>query len=122
FTSPSNSANTVLIFTFQPFPGVLTLGTADPSRTYEIHVNNTNPLDGSDNFDFQVTYGAPDDNGVQSVTLRGRPGTNFPPNGILAQGSTGQNLPIAGGGMFRSGIQDEPGFFDAGAFSQALAA
>src|SRR5205814_7052772 len=115
FTSPSNSANTVLIFTFQPFPGVLTPGTADPSRTYDIHINNTNPLDGSDNLDFQVTYGAADANGVQSVTLRGRPSVNFPPNGILAQGQTGQNLPIAGGGTMASGIFDDPFFFDAGA-------
>jgi hypothetical protein len=123
FKSPQTATNTVLIFTFQPFPGVLTPSTADPTLTYTIHVNTTNPLDGSDNLDFQVTYGAPDANGVQSVTLQGQPSASFPPNGILAQGSTGQNIPIFGGaGMFRSGIQDEPGFFDAGAFSNALAA
>jgi streptogramin lyase len=120
FQSPSNANNTVLIFNFQPFPGALTPSTADPTHTYEIHLNNTNPLNGSDNFDFQVTYGAPDANGVQGVTLRGLPSANFPPNGILAQGVTGQNIPIKGGGMFRSGIQDEPGFFDAGAFNNYL--
>jgi streptogramin lyase len=122
FVSPSNAANTVLIFNFQPFPGALTPSTADPNLTYDIHVDNSNPLDAIDNLDFQVTYGAPDANGVQSVTLRGLPSGKFPPNGILAQGSTGQNIPIAGGGMFRSGIQDEPGYFDAGAFSRAVAA
>ena len=53
FVSPSNSANTVLIFDFQPFPGVLTPSTADPTKTYEIHINNTSPLDGSDNLDFR---------------------------------------------------------------------
>jgi streptogramin lyase len=117
FVSPSNSSNTVLIFNFQPFAGAVTPNTADPTETYEIHVNNTNPLDGSDNLDFQVTYGAPDASGVQSVTLTGLPSAS-----ILAQGKTGQNIPITGGGMFRSGLQDEPGFFDAGAFSNAVAA
>src|SRR5262249_54306821 len=71
---------------------------------------------------FQVTYGAPDANGVQSVTLRGLPSAVFPPDGILAQGLTGRNVPTTfPGGLFRSGIQDEPGFFDAGRFSTALA-
>jgi hypothetical protein len=116
FVSPSNANNTVLIFNFQPFPGVLTPSTADPTQTYTIHhVNNTSPLDGSDNLDFQVTYGTPNANGVQSVTLTG------PANTVLAQGLTGQNISILGGGTFRSGIQDEPGFFDAGAFSNYLA-
>lgn len=117
FRSPSNAANTVLIMTFQPFAGALTPDTADPDLTYEIHVNN-----GSDTLVFQVVYGAPDASGVQSVTLKGVPSASFPPNGILAQGVTGQNLPVAGGGQFRSGIQDEPGFFDAGAFAKGVAA
>src|SRR5207245_7414798 len=86
FRSPANANNTVLILTFQAFAGALTPATADPSQTYDIHINNTNPLDGSDNLDFQVTYGAADANGVQSVALRGRPSVNFPPNGLLAPG------------------------------------
>src|SRR5437763_15074793 len=71
--------------------------------------------------DLQATYGVHGANGVQRVTLRGLPSSKLPPTGILAQGVTGQNLPIRGGGTFRSGIQDEPGFFDAGAFGNYLA-
>jgi hypothetical protein len=122
FKSPQTATNTVLIFNFQPFPGVLTPNSADPNLTYTIHVNTANPLDGSDNLDFQVNYGAPDASGVQHVTLRGLPAASFPPDGILAQGMTGQNIPILGGGMFRSAIQDDPFFFDSGAFSSAVAA
>jgi hypothetical protein len=122
FVSPSNSSNTVLILTFQPFPGVLTPTTADPTQTYDIHIDRSNPLDSVEEITFRVTFGAPDSNGVQSVTLTGLPTANFPPNGILATGKTGQNIPIRGNGMFRSAIQDDPFFFDAGAFGQAVAA
>ncbi|HYV39419.1 MAG TPA: DUF4331 family protein [Gemmataceae bacterium] len=121
FRSPGNAANTVFAMTFQPFPGVLTPDTADPDLTYEIHIDVTG--DGQADLVFQVTYGAPDANGVQSVTLRALPSANFPPNGILAQGETGQNIATTvAGGLFRSGIQDEPGFFDAGAFNNKITA
>jgi hypothetical protein len=59
FRSPSNANNTVLIFNFQPFPGVITPNTADPNLTYEIHVNNANPLDGSDNLDRSPARSSP---------------------------------------------------------------
>lgn len=118
FRSPSNAANTVFIMTFQPFPGALTPDTADPNLTYEIHLDVTG--DAQNDLVFQVNYGTPDANGVQSVTLKGSPSASFPPNGILAQGTTGEDIPITGGGTFRSGIQDDPGFFDAGRFDTAV--
>jgi len=122
FVSPSTAGNTVLILTFQPFPGVLSPTTTDPTQTYDIHIDNSNPPDAIEEITFRVTYGAPDTNGVQPVTLSGLPAAKFPPNGILATGKTGQNIPIRGGGMFRSAIHDDPFFFDAGAFGQAVAA
>ena len=123
FKSPSNASNTVLTFTFQPFPGVLTPATTDPTQTFDIHIDNSNPLDAIEEITFRVTYGAPDSNGIQPVTLRGLPTAKFPPNGIIASGKTGQNIPIFGGtGMFRSAIHDDPFFFDAGAFNAAIAA
>ena len=122
FQSPSNATNTVLVLTFQPFPGVLTPTTADPTQTYDIHIDVSNPLDAIEELTFRVTYGAPDNTGAQPVTLRGLPTAKFPPNGILASGKTGQNLAIRGGGMFVSAIYDDPFFFDAGAFNAAVAA
>jgi hypothetical protein len=56
------------------------------------------------------------------VTLTGIAPSNPLVNGVLAQGKTGQNLSIPGGGMFRSAIQDDPFFFDAGAFNRTIAA
>src|SRR5262249_29698294 len=116
---PGNAADTVFVMTFQPFPGVLTPATADSDLTYEIHIDVTG--DAQADLVFQTTYGTPDANGVQSVTLRGLPSASFPPNGIIAQGFTGQTVPtVFPGGQFRSSIQDEPGFFDAGRFNQAV--
>jgi hypothetical protein len=112
FRSPTNANNTVLIFTFQPFPGNLSPATADQSQFFDVKIDRTG--DAVEDVTFRVTLGAPDENGVQPVTLRGLPSTLFPPTGILARGMTGQNLPIAGGGMFRCAIQDDPFFFDAG--------
>ena len=123
YVSPSNPANTVLTLTFQPFPGVLSPATTDPTQTYDIHIDNSNPLDAIEEITFRVTYGAPDASGVQPVTLRGLPSAKFPPNGIIASGKTGQNIPIFGGtGMFRSAIHDDPFFFDSGAFTSAITA
>jgi hypothetical protein len=64
-----------------------------------------------------MTFGAPDGNGSQAVTLRGLPSTRFPPTGILASGRTGQNLTVRGGGMFRAALFDDPFIFDAVAFT-----
>jgi hypothetical protein len=108
---------------FQPFPGVLAPASADPTQQYDIKIDNSNPLDAQEEITFRVTYGAPDSNGVQDVTLTGISASNPAVNGILAQGKTGQNIPILGGtGMFRSAAQDDLAFFDAGAFNNLIAA
>src|SRR5262249_12292087 len=128
FRSPANANNTVLIMDFQPFPGNLAPEAADPTQQYEINIDNHDILAATQDITFRVTYGAPDANDVQPVTLSeilaSNPGVSIP----LAQGRTGGNaptgvsLPIAGGGMFRSGIHDEPFFFDKGAFDKFIAA
>src|SRR5207253_1817695 len=78
--------------------------------------------DAVEDITFRVTFGAPAQSGVQSVTVRALPSSKFPPTGIVARGNTGQNIPIAGGGMFRAAIHDDPFFFDAGGFSSFIAA
>jgi len=82
------------------------------------------PLVVSDDITFRVTFGPPDGTGVQDVTLRGIPAARFPPNGILAQGKTRQNLPVrvpsGTGAMFRAGEQDDPFRFDAAGFNLLL--
>src|SRR5262245_16755952 len=128
FQSPANPNNTVFVFTFQPFPGnvnPMASTATDPSQFFDIKIDTTG--DAVEDITFRITFGPPDANSVQDVTLRGLPSTKFPPTGILARGRTGTtaplgvNIPIAGGGMFRCGIHDDPFFFDAGAFSTFVA-
>jgi hypothetical protein len=118
FRSPTNANNTVFIFTFQPFPGNLTQSTIDPNTIFDIKIDTTG--DAVEDITLRMTVGLPDAKGVQPVLLRGLPSSKFPPTGILARGTTGSNVPVAGGGMFRVGIHDDPFFFDAGAFSTFL--
>ena len=120
FQAPGNVNNTVMVFDVQPFPGVLTPAFFDPSLTFDIKLDNTG--DAVEDITFRITFGPPDAAGVQDVTLRALPSTKFPPTGILARGKTGTNIPIAGGGMFRAAIQDDPFFFDAGQFGLFAAA
>jgi len=122
FQSPSNAKNTVIVFTLSPFPGGGggTPTTFDPTVTCDIQVDNNG--DAIENLTFRTTFGQPDGNGVQAVTCRALPSTKFGPTGIVARGKTGANLPVAGGGMFRAAIQDDPFFFDATGFGQFVAA
>jgi hypothetical protein len=120
FRSPSNASNTVFVFTQQPFPGNITPPTYDPTTIFDIKIDTNG--DGIEDITFRTTFGPPDAMGVQDVTMRALPSTKFPPTGIVARGKTGKNIPVTGGGMFRAAIQDDPFFFDAGAFGQFVAA
>jgi hypothetical protein len=114
----ANFGNTVIITTISPFAGVLTPTTFDPRLYFDVKVDNNG--DGIEDFTLRTTFSAPDANGVQDVTLRGLPAIKFPNGGILARGKTGDNIPIAGGGMFRAANHDDPFFFDSGAFTTLI--
>lgn len=120
FRSPANANNTVFVFTVQPFPGNITPATFDPNTIFDFRIDKNGDM--IEDLTLRVTFGAPDANGVQDVTMRALPSTAFPPTGIVARGKTGQNIPVTGGGMFRAAIQDDPFFFDAGGFSAFVAA
>src|SRR5262249_55085441 len=122
FRSPANANNTVLIMDFQPFPGVLAPTSVDPTQQYDIKIDNHDVLGATEDITLRTTYSTADVNGVQDVTLSeilaSNPGVSIP----LAHGRTGTtaplgaNIPITGGGTFRSGIHDDPLFFDQAAF------
>jgi hypothetical protein len=118
FRSPANASNTVFVVTLSPFAGVTTPGTFDTALVLDIRVDSNG--NGIENLTFRTTFGPPDANGIQDVTVRALPSGKFPPTGIVARGKTGTNIPIAGGGMFRAAIQDDPFFFDAVGFNQLL--
>jgi hypothetical protein len=120
FTSPANAANTVMAITLSPFAGATTPATFDQSAIFDFKISNRDLINTTDDITFRVTFGAADIAGVQDVTLRALPASKFPPTGILAKGKTGQNIPVAGGGMFRAAIHDDPFVFDAVAFNQLL--
>jgi hypothetical protein len=115
FNSPATPTNTVMAMTVSPFTGTLTPTVFDQRLFFDIKLDNNG--DAIEDMTFRVTFSAPDDSGVQQVTLRGLPAAKFPNNGILAKGKTGQNLPIAGGGTFRAANHDDPFFFDAQGFT-----
>jgi hypothetical protein len=119
FKSPATATNTVLAMTFCPFAGAVTPVTFDETAAVELKVDNDG--DAVEELTFRITFSPPDANGVQQVTLRGLPAVNFPNDGILAKGSTNQNIPVAGGGLFRAGYVDDPFFFVSGSvFTQFL--
>jgi hypothetical protein len=114
FQSPSDAANTVFIMTVSPFSTATTPAVFDPSLTYEVRIATTDLINTSDDFTGRVNFGFPDGSGAQDVTFTDAGGD------VLAQGRTGQNLPIDGGGLFRAGEQDDPFFFDAAGFTALL--
>lgn len=120
FRSPANANNTVFVFTVAPFPGNLIPAPFDPALYYDIRIATTDVVNVTDDITFRVSFGPPDVNNIQDVLLRGLPVARFAPIGILAQGKTGTNLSVAGGGLFRAGVQDDPFFFDLGAFNSFI--
>lgn len=119
FVSPTNPANTVMILTVAPFAGASTPAFFQHQKTrFEIVLDNTGDL--KPDLAFSVSFGPPDELGSQHVALLGLPKKAFPGGHVLAEGATNTNLPVAGGGQFRSGIFDDPFFFDASGFAALL--
>lgn len=113
FQSPADPTRTVLVMGVNPLAGVLNDGTFNPNASYEFHLDNNG--DAKSDMIGRVTFSAPDVNGNQRVTLRGR----FAGGRVmLASGWTDQNIPIkvGGGGTLRAGVFDDPFFFDLNAF------
>ncbi|MFQ3578305.1 MAG: DUF4331 family protein, partial [Verrucomicrobiia bacterium] len=119
FQAPGNANHTVMIFTVSPFAGNLTPTTFDQNLVYDFKIDNTG--DAIENITFRVTFGPPNTQGVQTVTVRGLPLNRFPPTGRIARGNTGTNIPVTGGGLFRAAVHDDPFFFDAAGFNAFIA-
>src|SRR3972149_1164926 len=108
FQSPANAANTVLIMTVNPLAGMLNNGTFHPDASYDLPIDTNG--DAKEDLMYRITFSAPDASLVQDVRLR-LVGAGAG-SGVLASGQTGQNIPVAGGGMLRAGVFDDPFFFD----------
>src|SRR5688572_15775906 len=104
FRSPTNANNTVFVLTLGRCPGTATSAAFDPEAAIDIKLaTRSGDLSGvRDDLTFRITFGAAAGDTTQPVRMRrfhGRTGGT-----VLASGSTNQNIPITGGGMFRAGL------------------
>ena len=116
FQSPSNPANTVLIMNVDPVAGVLSPTTFHPKGSYDFKIDTNG--DAKEDITYKITFSAVS-NGTQNVTLRRVPAGGS--SAVLAQGQTGANIAVKGGGRLRVGVFDDPFFFDLDAFRNGLA-
>lgn len=113
FQSPANARNTVMVMTVNPLAGVLSPTTFSTNAIFEFRI--TNAGDAKSEIIYQVQFGFPGVNGVQSVGV-----TRFL-QGVVAKGTTNANIPIQGGGLVRAGVFDDPFFFDLLGFNRVIA-
>jgi hypothetical protein len=120
FRSPANPANTVLVMTVNPFAGrVNPFGTMSGTTfgtnvDYRFQIDNNG--DALPDVTYSTTFTAPVA-GIQTVTAARTANSLTAP---LAGGSTGTNLAVAGGGMLRAGLFDDPFFFDLVGFNNGF--
>lgn len=114
FQSPSNPDNTVLVMNVNPLAGVLNDGTFRSGASYEFNIDSNG--DAKEDLIYKVTFSDVDEDGNQWVTLRckHKHGSHCPKSrgGRLAEGSTGEDISVIGGGMLHVGVFDDPFFFD----------
>ena len=117
FQSPSNASNTVLIMNVSPLAGVLSPVTFNSASSYDFKIDTNG--DAREDTTFKVTFSAPDTHGAQNVLLRRVP--SGPGGAVMARGASGTNIAVTGGGTLRTGLFDDPFFFDLLAFRAGLA-
>jgi hypothetical protein len=90
FRSLANASNTVLILTVSPFAGTQTPSAFRPNARFEFKLDTTGDAVGAvrEDVTLRARFGAPDETGVQSVSLRCLPAACCPRHGVLAKGRT----------------------------------
>jgi hypothetical protein len=115
FVSPGNPANLVLIMTLSPLARIVSPNTFHPSADHDFFVSTD--ADPDHEFQFNVRFSQPGAGSLQSVRLLAQSRTA---RLFEATGTTGQNIPIPTGGLFRANEIDDPFFFDFIAFRSGL--
>ena len=113
FRSPTNANNTVLILLTAPHAQVVSASYFDPKARYEFKIDSTEDFKPDLTFRFQ--FGPPNALAVQTFKLQRMAGRQ--PFKTIAEGSTATNIPLPDGGVVRTGIFDDPFFFDTVAFN-----
>lgn len=113
FQSPANPDNVVFIMTVNPGAGVISGETFRAHSAYEFMIDELG--NGKTTAQYEVRFGSPDANGVQNIRLRRR---DIGEGGFvtIANGQTGQQIGVNGGGTLTAGLYDDPFFFDLVAF------
>jgi hypothetical protein len=110
FQSPMNPANTVLVMTVNPAAGAISGTTFSSGTRYEFLIDRNG--DAQEDARIRITFGRPQRDGRQKVKVEG-------PR-FEAEGYTGTNLKVKGGGWAHAGLFDDPFFFDLAAFQQLV--
>lgn len=110
FQSPANSANTVLIMTVNPAAGALSMTTFHPKASYEFLIDENG--DAKPDTEIEIDFGKVKD-GKQEVEVE----IDGPHREVEAEGKTGKEIKIKGGGKLRTGLFDDPFFFDLANFN-----
>ncbi len=106
-----DGSDTVLIQTVNPLttPGPNPGFDADTSYEFVVDQDGDAKADKT----YKATFGPQQPSGEQWVTLRATPANG---GSVIAEGWTGQDIPVAGGGLLRVDQFDDPFFFDLIAF------
>jgi len=104
FQSPDNSKNTVLIMAVNPQAGV-NFTTFHPKASYEFLIDENG--DAKPDTEIEIDFGKVKD-GKQEVEIE----IDGPRREVEAEGKTGKDIKIKGGGTLRAGLFDDPFFFD----------
>lgn len=113
----ANPDNSVLIMTVNPFAGLMNpTGNTSPTTfgtdvTYNFNIDTTG--NAMADIVYSATFGAPDSNGVQTLTMT-RNGNAY------ATGNTGGAINTSTGGLTHAGLFDDPFFFDFNGFNDGL--
>lgn len=111
FQSPANPDNTVLIMTVNPLAGVLSDTSFHSSATYEFHIDSDG--DAVSDLSYTLFFNRPR-RGRQNMLMLDDTGA------IAASGKTGQTISVAGGGMLRADLFEDPFFFDLNGFNDGF--
>lgn len=106
-----DGSSTVFIQTVNPLTVPGANPGFDPDASYEFVVDQ----DGNAKADrtYKATFGPQQPSGQQWVTLRAVPASG---GSVIAEGWTGTDIPVRGGGLLRADVFDDPFFFDLVAF------